>query len=171
MTAEAISSVLVIGIGNPAREDDALGPEAANRIAAFGLPDVTVDADYQLTVEDAARIGGHRAVIFVDASTEGPAPYSFSRVGASNYESFSSHSVSPGGVMSLAGELFNAETPAYILAIRGYSFGMFVETLTDGASSNLEQAVSFLMELLLSGTFDEFADNSLEIHNIHSSPQ
>ena len=57
--------VLVIGYGNPGRQDDGLGAAVIERLEALGLEGVTVDADYQLNIEDAAdmrkrRIRGSR---------------------------------------------------------------------------------------------------------------
>ena len=147
-TAE--KSVLVIGFGNPAREDDGLGPAAAGAVEELGLDGVTVDADYQLTVEDSAEVAGHDVVIFVDASTNGEEPYSFSELIPEKQESFSSHSVRPEAVLWLAKDLFNAGTEAYILGIRGYSFEMFKEEITKKALDNLEKAVHFLKDVLQS---------------------
>ncbi len=48
--------VLVIGFGNPAREDDGIGPAVADRLEESGIDGVVVDADYQLTVENAADV-------------------------------------------------------------------------------------------------------------------
>ena len=49
-------TTLLIGYGNPGRGDDGLGPAFARRIAARGLPGVTVEIDYQLTVDHALMI-------------------------------------------------------------------------------------------------------------------
>jgi len=150
-TAE--KSVLVIGFGNPAREDDGLGPAAADAVEKLGLDGVTIDADYQLTVEDSAEVAGHDVVIFVDASMNGEEPYSFSGLIPEKQESFCSHSVRPEAVLWLAKDLFNAGTEAYILGIRGYSFEMFKEEMTEKALDNLEKAVHFLKDFLQSNNF------------------
>jgi hydrogenase maturation protease len=107
-----------------------------------------VDADYQLTVEDAAQVAEHDTVVFIDADTGGPEPFSFKRLEAKRQESFSSHSVAPEGVLGLAEELFDARCNAYMLGIRGYSFRMFTETMTEKARENLEKALAFLFEKL-----------------------
>ena len=146
-------NTLVLGIGNPAREDDGLGPaiaEAVERHAeGHGLKGVTVEADYQLTVTDAATVAEYDKVIFVDASTDCEEPFCFSPVEPKRQESFSSHSVSPEGVMGLAKELFGAKKTAYLLEVRGYSFGMFREDMTARATQNMEKAVQYLTEVLL----------------------
>ncbi len=109
---------------------------------------MTVDAAYQLTVEDAAQVAENDAVVFIDADIGGPEPFSFKRLKAKRQESFSSHSVAPEGVLGLAEELFAARCNAYLLGIRGYSFRMFTETMTDKAQGNLEKALVFLLEKL-----------------------
>src|SRR3989339_2081336 len=63
--------ILVICYGNPAREDDAIGPSIAEDLEKLNLSGIAVDSDYQLTVEDAALVAEHDVVIFVDASLEG----------------------------------------------------------------------------------------------------
>jgi len=57
--------VLVLAVGNPSRGDDALGPLAAQRLAALELSGVEVLTDFQLQVEHAldllaAACGVHR---------------------------------------------------------------------------------------------------------------
>ena len=80
--------VLVLGYGNPGRQDDGLGPAAAARIEALGLPNVTVEADYQLNIEDGAALAGHDVALFVDASRDAPAPYAIEEVAHDRAVSF-----------------------------------------------------------------------------------
>ena len=158
MSNVAATSVLVIGFGNPAREDDALGPTFANTIEEMGLEGVTVDSDYQLMVEDAADAAEHDFVLFVDANTEGDEPFVLKRIVPVRQGSFSSHSVSPEAILALAHDLFGASTEAYILGIRGISFGMFTETMTDQAQSNFDAALEFIVPVIKSRTFDQAAE-------------
>ena len=151
-------SVLVIGVGNPAREDDGIGPWIAERLEAAGCEagrrQVTIEADYQLTVEDAAAVAEHDVVIFVDASVDGREPFSLDPVGPVRSESFSTHSVTPEAVLGLAHELFAAHTKGYVLAVRAYSFEMFTEQMTVGARANAERAVEYLRHFIR-GTADD----------------
>ena len=62
--------ILLIGYGNPGRADDGLGPALADRIEALDLPGLTVESDYQLSIEHAALAAGHDIVIFADADGE-----------------------------------------------------------------------------------------------------
>jgi len=150
------ASVLLIGYGNPGRLDDGLGPALAKDIAGMGLPGVKVDSDYQLCVEDAAAAAQVDTVIFADADTRGPAPFWLKRLALGSIRpSFSSHSVSPEGVLALARELFDAKTEAWLLGIRGYEFNEFGERLSEKARENLVAATEFLKEALRSGRIEE----------------
>jgi hydrogenase maturation protease len=147
--------ILVIGFGNPAREDDGLGPAAADIVEKAGISGVTVDIDYQLSVEHAADIASHDVVVFVDASVSDEEPFVFKKVTPKFIESFSSHSVVPEQALGLAEHLFKAKTEGYILGIRGYSFEMFNEKMTDRAKSNLQLAAGRLVAALKSGDIEE----------------
>lgn len=148
-------SVLVVGFGNPAREDDGLGPAAAEMVEKAGIPNVSVDIDYQLSVEHASDIAKCETVVFVDASVDADEPFVFKRISGKATESFSSHSVSPEQVLGLAENLFQAGPKGYILGIRGYSFEMFVEQMTDRARDNLRIAANRLITALENGNFEE----------------
>lgn len=145
---DARGGVVVIGYGNPGRGDDGLGPALAEAVERLGLPGVTVDSDYQLTVEDAELVARHAVVVFADAATEGPEPFFVRTVTPGESMSFSTHSVRPEGVMGLAEQLFGAETRAFVLGIRGYEFNEFGERLSDRARQNLVQAETYLRDLL-----------------------
>lgn len=149
------TKVLIIGFGNPGRRDDGLGPAAAAALERVDLPGVTVDSDYQLTVEDAAAVAEHDAVVFIDAACEGPEPFSFRPLSPGDELSFSSHSVQPDGVLALAQALFQATAPAYLLGIRGYDFNEFGEGLSSGAQANLSAALEFLKPIIRTRTFGE----------------
>ena len=148
--------VLLIGYGNPGRLDDGLGPALAARFAE--RPEsaaLTVESDYQLTIEDAAQVAEHDVVVFADASVNGREPFFFKRIAPAEPPGlgFSSHSAQPEGVLALARQLFGARTEGYTLGIRGYEFNEFGERLSDRARANLAQAAAFLEALLDSGDF------------------
>ncbi len=144
--------ILILGYGNPGRQDDALGPLLVERIEALGLPNVTVDADYQLNVEDAATLSEHSIVLFVDASKTAPAPYTISKVRPSTAIAFTSHSVSPESVLAIVDDHFGCQPETWLLGIRGYAFE-FKEGLTEQARENLDEAVDFVQVLL--GVWEE----------------
>jgi hydrogenase maturation protease len=71
------SELLVIGIGNPARGDDGLGPALVDALRAEGWGAdgrVELMVEYQLQIEHALAIAGRRAVLFVDAAVPGSVP-------------------------------------------------------------------------------------------------
>lgn len=141
--------LLVIGYGNPGRRDDGLGPAFAEAVAALGLPGVEVDTDYQLNVEDAAAAAACERVLFVDADSAGPAPFSLRRLApASDGASFSTHSVRPEAVLALAKDLFGAEPDTWLLGIRGYQFNEFGEGLSAQAARNLAAALDWARDAL-----------------------
>lgn len=152
------AKVLVIGYGNPGRLDDGLGPTLATALEVLALPGVTVEAEYQLTVEDARAVADHDVAVFADASVAGAEPFSFRRLEPKAEATFSSHVVEPEGVLALACELFGATTEAYVLGIRGYEFDDFGETLSARAQENLAAAVEFMKGLVRTGAFREAAD-------------
>ena len=155
MTERRGKRVLLLAYGNPAREDDGLGPAAAEVIEELNLNNLTVDSDYQLTVEDAATVAEHDTVVFVDASLDCEGPFTFKEVVPSLDESFSTHSVQPETVVGMAKQLFGAVPKAYILGIRGYSFDMFKEEMTKKAVENMGKAISFLLPVLETGNFSQ----------------
>ena len=157
MMSERPRRVLLIGYGNPGRLDDGLGPALATEVEQLDLPGVTVDSDYQLTVEDAAAIAQHDAVIFADAAVSGPEPFYFERVEPKPALSFSSHSVEPPAVLALAEELFGSSAPGYCLGIRGYEFNEYQERLSERARANLAAAAEFIESVLRTGNFDHVA--------------
>ena len=146
--------VLFIGYGNPGRMDDGLGPACAEAIERMAIAGVTVDADYQLTVETAAAVAQHEYVVFADASVDGPEPFAFHPVHPAMQGTFSTHLVAPEDVMGVARDLFQAEAKGYAFAIRGYAFHGFGETLSDKALQNLTAGLGFITPLLQDCLFD-----------------
>ena len=143
-----MTKYLLIGYGNPGRLDDGLGPALAEAIESLNLPGVTVDSDYQLTVEDAATVAEHDVAIFADASVDGEEPFFLKPIQPKATLSFSSHSVEPDALMALAIDLFQAKTKGYALGIRGYEFDKFDETLTPQGRKNLQEAIQFIIPIL-----------------------
>jgi hydrogenase maturation protease len=156
---QAADRVLAICYGNPSRLDDGLGPALAELLEQRAVPGVSVEAAYQLTVEDAATIAEYDAVLFADASVSGPEPFSFSRVtpGAQAELGFTSHSLEPPALMALARDLFGSNSDGYVLGIRGYEFDDFGESLSGQAERNLAAAAQFIVIVLENRTLGESA--------------
>jgi len=66
-----VSSLLVVGVGNDLRGDDAAGLLAARRLAALGPPDVDVVEHTGDPAALAAAMSGHDEVVVIDAVSGG----------------------------------------------------------------------------------------------------
>ena len=113
--------LLLIGYGNPLRQDDGLGWHIALAIEALDLPGLQVLAAQQLSLELAAPIAMAKAVVFVDAAygiaplalkplhhnplAPDPAPQAFS------------HQLTPQALLVLAGELYGHQPAALQLLV------------------------------------------------------
>jgi hydrogenase maturation protease len=143
--AKTGTRVLVLGYGNPGRQDDGLGPAAATLIDEMGWSGVTAFDNYQLNIENALDVAEHDVVWFVDAAKTGPSPYAVRQLAPSSNLDFTSHLVRPETILGMAGHYFGGTPDAYLLAIRGYAFE-FIEALTPQANDNLQCAAAMLAE-------------------------
>jgi hydrogenase maturation protease len=135
--------VLVIGIGNPSRGDDAIGPLAIERLAALGIPGVELLTDFQLQVEHALDIADRIEVVFVDACVDAGAPFTFTRVHACPDASSTTHALSPAAVLDTCARLGERVPAARVLAVSGHAFELGAP-LSDRAAQNLDAAVAML---------------------------
>ena len=135
--------ILVLGYGNPGRQDDGLGPAVAAGIESLGWPDVTAFDNYQLAIEDAMDVAEHDVVWFADAAKTGPSPFVVQDVRPSSSIEFTSHILRPEALLAIARQCYGRSPKAFLLAIRGYEFE-FVEALTPGATANLHAALAML---------------------------
>jgi hydrogenase maturation protease len=137
--------VLVLGYGNPGRQDDGLGPAVAAGIDQLGWPNLTAFDNYQLNIEDAMDVAAHDVVWFVDAAKNGPSPYAVHDVSPASTVEFTSHIVRPEAILAIARQCYGGAPQAFLLAVRGYEFE-FVEELTPGAADNLRAALAMLAD-------------------------
>jgi hydrogenase maturation protease len=144
-----IAPTLIFGWGNPSRGDDALGPLLLDRVEAL-LADhpewgaVEFLTDFQLQVEHALDLDGRKRVLFVDASAGLLGmPYSVVRLEPERDTSFTTHALSPQGVMQVYQEIRAVPPPpCHLLAIAGEEFELGCD-LSAAASANLEAAVGW----------------------------
>lgn len=150
-TFRKTSSILVYGIGNPSRQDDALGILFADSMRewalAKGLSNISFDSNYQLNIEDALEISEKDIVIFADASLEEIETFKFRRLKPLKTIEMSTHSMRPESVLALCEELFGRKPEAYLITIRGYSW-MPSEALTGKAGDNLRAALEHVQKLI-----------------------
>jgi hydrogenase maturation protease len=139
--ARGAPRILVIGYGNPGRQDDGLGPAAAAEIEAMGWPNVTTSANYQLVIEDAIEVAAHDIVFFIDAARDSEAPCAMERLSPALDIAFTSHLLKPETLLAIADQQFRKTPEAHLVGIRGYDFD-FCEGLSDGARANLALALT-----------------------------
>ena len=140
-------AVLIVGYGNPGRQDDGLGPEIVQELEQLQLSGLTLEADYQLSIEHAADLGQSDKVIFVDAAVSGPEPYQVKRLEAARSIEFTSHALGPEAVLAICEDTYKHTPEALLVAVRGYSFE-FAEGLTDKARQNKSKALEFIKNLI-----------------------
>jgi hydrogenase maturation protease len=161
---------IIIGYGNPGRQDDGLGPSFIKKLTeqlSKQRPEllsqqqpkkdqfqIHLQSSYQLTVEDAYDIVEYDQVIFVDASLNAQAPFSFTKIANTNDSGLGSHSLTPNAVIRLCETLYDKTPKAFILAIKGYEFDQFDEHLSSQAKTNMLVAVQFLIPLLSEGLIE-----------------
>jgi hydrogenase maturation protease len=149
MTATGRAPLLVLGVGNPSRGDDALGSLFIERAAELLRTEVDAGrveflTDYQLQVEHSLDLAGRERVVFVDASVRAEAPYEYARVEPCRDASFSSHAMSPAAVLDTHRAVVGEPPPSWVLAIRGESFELGDE-LSPAAAANLDAALRFFV--------------------------
>jgi hydrogenase maturation protease len=138
---------LVLGYGNPGRGDDGLAVRLVETLLDGAPEGVDVEAAFQPGIEHAAAVAEHDWVLFVDAAAEGRAPCEVRRVEPMPKAAFSTHVVDLGSILAIAEESFGMRTPAWLLAVRGYDFGM-AEELSAGAALNLNASLACARELI-----------------------
>lgn len=140
--------LLVIGVGNPDRGDDAIGPlllehlRADLQADARARPVELVDA-YQLQPEHALELRGRRRSIIVDAAASGPAPFSVAQVSPDPALDITTHSLSPPALAAVYQRLFAMAPALTVLAVRGEGFALG-EPLSIAGARNLAAALDWL---------------------------
>ena len=157
---------IIIGYGNPGRQDDGLGQAFINQLteqlSEKNSLRLKLQSNYQLTVEDAYDILEYDQVIFVDASINAQAPYSFTEITETNNSGMGSHSLSPNAVIRLCETLYGKGPKAFVLAIKGYEFDQFDEHLSSKANTNMLAAVEFLITFLGDGLIEGLDGDNLQ---------
>ncbi len=144
--------ILVYGYGNPGRQDDGAGVEVINKLEEWkqtiGIPNLSLDANYQLNIEDSAEMQDKDIVVFVDASLEEDVDgFICTRVKPSSKAEFTMHSVSPGFLLDLTQKIYNKDPKSYLVHIKGYEWE-FQKEMTSKASENLDKAVAFIKQAI-----------------------
>lgn len=142
--------VLIIGIGNSSRGDDALGWLFAEKCVSYNYPNLDVQMQFQLVVEDAFTISKYDLVFFADATKDNLSKgYQIKEMKIQDAVdfTFTTHTQSPENILLLAADLFKAYPKAYTIAISGYHWELGAP-VTDQALLNLQNAESFFNKIL-----------------------
>ncbi|OOZ74327.1 hypothetical protein BOW49_04260 [Solemya velum gill symbiont] len=147
-----ITPILLLGYGNLARGDDALGPMLLENIRPWiRQQELPVDLlhEHQLQAELIMDLRERDLVIFIDASAGINSAIDFIRVEPEENSSFTTHAVTPGALLKTFIDMYAEPPPlTYFMSIRGYDFSIR-EALTQQATDNLALAVEFLKKQLI----------------------
>ena len=140
---------LVIGVGNPSRGDDALGPRFVERVGAalvaeIARGEIELLTDFQLQIEHTLDLEGRDEVTFVDASVTAAPPFEHTRTEALADGTASTHVMSPAALLDACRAVGVSSPTAWTLAIRGERFELG-EDLSDHARAHLDAAVGFFV--------------------------
>jgi hydrogenase maturation protease len=147
---------LLIGIGNPGRGDDGLGPALVERLAGAAPESIPEGAvvnladgiaavwKYQLNIEDAARVTEYDRVAFADASASPvPGRAALEPISPAASIAFTTHELSPASVLALGQDLYGHLPEAWLLAMAGSSWELG-QGLSDPALAALDAGEALL---------------------------
>ena len=143
--ANDIAPILLFGIGNPSRGDDAIGPLAIEQLQVFELSGIELLTDFQLQVEHALDLVGRREVVFIDAAASGAEPFRLEPVFPAANNTAMTHALSPAAVLEAFERVMDVPLPdVFSLAVRGYEFELGT-AMSSAAAANLDAAVRMLV--------------------------
>lgn len=142
---------LIIGYGNPLREDDGVGPRAVELLVAAGLADgVEALMCHLLTIELAPRIAETERLILIDARADGePGAVQEDTLTPQAVPGSSlTHHVDAAGLLAAAQILYGNAPATTLFTVSGAAFGYsealspIVEAALPGLVARLLSAVS-----------------------------
>jgi len=162
--------ILLLGYGNPDREDDGVAWHVLKGVAkGLSLPLPATPDDpilsfenrinlqfmLQLVPEISETIADHDCVCFVDAHTgEITEPVRAIRIDSKFQKSPFTHHLTPYTCLELVDSIYHKKTEGFLVSIRGFSF-QFEEKLTDKTSHYSKIAVDLILDWLTTGVFKE----------------
>lgn len=135
---------LVVGVGNPLREDDGVGWRLAEALAQAG---VEVHTCHQLLPELAAELSQVDLVLFADARAEGPAGQVLLQPLVPSESPGYSHHLDASGLLAWVRALYGCCPQAHLLSVAGASFG-YCEGLSPAVEAALPLALQQAHALL-----------------------
>lgn len=172
MTFAATSTVppiLVVGVGNPSRGDDALGPRLLDALAEqergrVERGELELLTDFQLQIEHAMDLRGRRHVVFVDASVVEDAPFVLRPVAPRTGQAITSHALAPETLLAIHRDVYDEPCDAHVLAIRGQAFELGHD-LSIGARNALEGALDALKHAIARWSVEDEATRIVEVRH------
>lgn len=160
-----LKKTLILGYGNPDREDDGvswhimtmicekLGRKApATYQEEFPVSEQSPDFLFalQLTPEFAETLANYQRVCFVDAHTGSvPNDVNFIEITPEFQSSPFTHHMTPSTCLVLAESLYGAAPKAVLASVRGYQFG-FNHTLSPNTQAHAKEAADIIFDWLKS---------------------
>jgi len=144
-----MKKLLIFGYGNPGRGDDAIGALFVEHISRWKREDLSCLSDMQLLVEHVTDLRAYNEVIVVDADVACAEPFEFLPIAALKDESYTSHTLTPAGLLYVYQQVYHRDSPAaFLLRIRGYNFDLS-DGLSTKAAGNLNAAIQFITQRYL----------------------
>lgn len=144
--------ILMIGYGNPSRQDDGIGPYIVDRLKRRlnNIPGIDFLTLHQLTIDLVETLRHYDFVLFIDATVEEIGDgFKFSKVdpefGLSYYLT---HYCNPSLLLGLVQSIYHRDPTIVEVAIQGDSFG-FRQKLTSEATARAEKAISEIITFVM----------------------
>jgi hydrogenase maturation protease len=163
VTIDPMIKTLLLGYGNPDRQDDGVAwtvlkdvaarlkimqPSQLDTLVTSPDGDLTLVVSLQLLPEMAELISQYERVCFVDAHTgRVPEDLSIQDLGAEFQKSPFTHHLTPQTCLSLAKTLYGKSPAAVLVSVRGYEFG-FSNDLSTRTRMLAHQAVNHIVDWL-----------------------
>lgn len=138
---------MVVGIGNPLRSDDGLGPFIVQKIEEKNLPGVQVRIAHQLNIELLEEVSHYDKILLVDASYFEQGLVFRKIESIVHAEGASSHHLSPEFFWFLAHKLYGQSLSLYLCAVQGHNFQMG-ETFSPAVQFIIPKAIEEISEFL-----------------------
>lgn len=139
--------ILVYGYGNPGRQDDGLGYNFVKELEKKNIPNIDIDFNYQLNIEDASNISEYDIVVFVDASLRIEDDFSFAQILPIEEMHYTSHAMPAQAVLHLCKKVYHKTPESYLIEIKGHEWKL-EEGLTTKSKAALSKALHFFESLI-----------------------
>jgi len=123
-----VSRAIVIGYGNPSRQDDGVGHYVADKIEQLANDRIDALICHQLGIELVETIKDYDTVIFVDAHAgERSTNLEITSIEPVYSASAFTHFVKPNSLIALTENLYKKRPDAFLVSISGHNFDFGTE--------------------------------------------